>query len=216
MTPKNPVERAKEAAGKIKDRAAELLSPTAPGTPGSAPPSLEEPTQPREPLPPKADQTAPQARTATGEAARSASRRQQGAHLTTAGGVRLRDTDHSLRAGERGPTLLQDHHLREKITRFDHERIPERVVHARGSGAHGIFTGYGTASGVTSAAFRREAVETPVFVRLGRGHGGARPQRDLRGRSRRGQRGRRSHGPRRGDRAAGLHRAWERFPASLA
>src|SRR6476661_10223662 len=65
MTPENPVERAKEAAGKIKDKAAELLSPTAPGTPGSAPASLEEPAQPREPLPPKADQAAPQARTAT-------------------------------------------------------------------------------------------------------------------------------------------------------
>ena len=60
-------------------------------------------------------------------------------YLTTANGARLRDTDHSLKAGERGPTLLQDHHLREKIMHFDHERIPERVVHARGAGAHGVF-----------------------------------------------------------------------------
>ena len=70
----------------------------------------------------------------------------QGRWLTTAQGARLRDTDHSLKAGERGPTLLQDHHLREKITHFDHERIPERVVHARGAGAHGIFVGYGNAA----------------------------------------------------------------------
>ena len=49
------------------------------------------------------------------------------------------DTDNSLKAGGRGPSLLEDHHLREKITHFDHERIPERVVHARGAGAHGTF-----------------------------------------------------------------------------
>jgi hypothetical protein len=66
------------------------------------------------------------------------SRAQSGAYLTTAGGVRLPDTDHSLRAGSRGPTVLQDHHLREKITHFDHERIPERVVHARGGGARRV------------------------------------------------------------------------------
>ena len=52
-------------------------------------------------------------------------------------GARLRDTDHSLKAGPRGPLLMQDHHFREKITHFDHERIPERVVHARGFGVHG-------------------------------------------------------------------------------
>ena len=62
---------------------------------------------------------------------------QAGEHLTTAQGLRLPDTDHSLKAGDRGPTLLEDFHLREKITHFDHERIPERVVHARGAAAHG-------------------------------------------------------------------------------
>ena len=67
------------------------------------------------------------------------SRAQAGAYLTTAQGLRLPDTDHSLKAGARGPTLLEDFHLREKITHFDHERIPERVVHARGAGAHGVF-----------------------------------------------------------------------------
>ena len=79
-------------------------------------------------------------------------RAQSGRFLTTAQGVRLPDTDHSLKAGERGPTLLEDFHFREKITHFDHERIPERVVHARGSGAHGIFTSYGSAASVTSVA----------------------------------------------------------------
>ena len=85
-------------------------------------------------------------RPVTTTAAAPAARHQQGAFLTTSQGARLQETDHSLKAGERGPTLLQDHHLREKITHFDHERIPERVVHARGAGAHGIFVGYGSAN----------------------------------------------------------------------
>ena len=71
---------------------------------------------------------------------------QSGEYLTTAQGLRLPDTDHSLKAGDRGPTLLEDFHLREKITHFDHERIPERVVHARGAAAHGVFESYGTAA----------------------------------------------------------------------
>jgi catalase len=79
-------------------------------------------------------------------------RAQGGSYLTAAQGARLPDTDHSPKAGPRGPVLLQDHHLREKITHFDHERIQERVVHARGSGAHGIFRGYGTAAKVSKAA----------------------------------------------------------------
>ncbi|MFE6649301.1 catalase [Nocardioides sp. NPDC057772] len=104
--------------------------------------------------------------------------------LTTSGGVRLRETDKSLKAGERGPTLLQDHHLREKITHFDHERIPERVVHARGAGAHGTFTAYGTAETVTSAGFLAEGRETPVFVRFSTvlgSRGSADTVRDTRG-----------------------------------
>jgi catalase len=109
---------------------------------------------------------------------------QQGAWLTTAQGVRLPDTDHSLKAGERGPVLLQDHHLREKITHFDHERIPERVVHARGAGAHGVFTGYGAADNVCRAAFLKKGVETPVFVRFSTvlgSRGSADTVRDTRG-----------------------------------
>ena len=69
-------------------------------------------------------------------------RRTPGAHLTTDQGVRIHNTDNSLHVGERGPTLMEDFHLREKITHFDHERIPERVVHARGSAAHGYFQVY--------------------------------------------------------------------------
>ena len=109
---------------------------------------------------------------------------QQGAFLTTSTGARLRDTDHSLKAGSRGPTLLQDHHLREKITHFDHERIPERVVHARGAGAHGVFVGYGSAADLTSAAFLDKDVETPVFVRFSTvagSRGSADTVRDTRG-----------------------------------
>jgi catalase len=62
--------------------------------------------------------------------------------LTTDQGVAIGETDNSLRAGERGPTLIEDFHFREELTHFDHERIPERVVHARGAGAYGYFVAY--------------------------------------------------------------------------
>ncbi|MDQ6525733.1 catalase [Nocardioides sp. LHD-245] len=142
--------------------------PDAPGAPAPKPPPLKEPTRPADPLPLKPDQAGPERRTATGAETREAPAdvAQQGRFLTTSTGARLRDTDHSLKAGERGPTLLQDHHLREKITHFDHERIPERVVHARGAGAHGVFIGYGNAKPVCKAAFLARHVETPVFVRF--------------------------------------------------
>ncbi|MEU5695054.1 catalase [Actinosynnema sp. NPDC020468] len=158
----------------------------APGAPAAEPPSLAQPTEPREPLPPQADQAAPETRSPTGAptGAATATNAQQGAFLTTSQGVRLHDTDHSLKAGERGPTLLQDHHLREKIMHFDHERIPERVVHARGAGAHGTFVGYGSASRVCKAGFLREGVTTPVFVRFSTvlgSRGSADAVRDTRG-----------------------------------
>ena len=108
----------------------------------------------------------------------------QGSDLTTSQGAPLRDTDHSLKAGPRGPILLQDHHLREKITHFDHERIPERVVHARGAGAHGVFTSYGTGSRICSAGFLAEGATTPVFVRFSTvagSRGSADTVRDTRG-----------------------------------
>ena len=111
-------------------------------------------------------------------------RGQQGRYLTTAQGARLRDTDHSLKAGRRGPILLQDHHLREKITHFDHERIPERVVHARGAAAHGVFESYGTASSVTRAAFLQHGAVTPTFTRFSTvlgSRGSADTVRDTRG-----------------------------------
>jgi catalase len=150
------------------EKVAELVNPPIPGAPGSEPPSLEEPAEPRGPLTPKPDQTGPDPVSPTGvpTGAPQLSKGQQGEYLTTSAGARLHDTDHSLKAGERGPTLLQDHHLREKVMHFDHERIPERVVHARGYGAHGVFVGYGTAADVCKAAFLGDGVETPVFVRF--------------------------------------------------
>ena len=69
-----------------------------------------------------------------------------GEALTTNQGLRIENDQDTLRAGARGPTLIEDFHFREKITHFDHERIPERVVHARGTGAHGFFQPYENAS----------------------------------------------------------------------
>jgi catalase len=90
-----------------------------------------------------------------------------GEYLTTNQGVRINDNQNSLKAGDRGPTLLEDFILREKITHFDHERIPERVVHARGSAAHGYFQVYESMVRFTKAAFLQDpTVKTPVFVRF--------------------------------------------------
>ena len=90
-----------------------------------------------------------------------------GEFLTTNQGVRINDNQNSLKAGDRGPTLLEDFILREKITHFDHERIPERVVHARGSAAHGYFQVYESMARYTKAAFLQDpTIKTPVFVRF--------------------------------------------------
>ena len=90
-----------------------------------------------------------------------------GCVLTTNQGVPVGDNQNSLKAGLRGPTLMEDFILREKITHFDHERIPERVVHARGSAAHGYFECYKEQGKLTRAApFAREGKRTPVFVRF--------------------------------------------------
>jgi catalase len=87
--------------------------------------------------------------------------------MTTNQGVKINDDQNSLKAGDRGATLLEDFILREKITHFDHERIPERIVHARGSGAHGVFKVYKSMSGLTKASFLQDSsAETPVFVRF--------------------------------------------------
>jgi catalase len=111
-------------------------------------------------------------------------RGQSGAFLTSAQGTRLPDTEHSLKAGARGPLLVEDFHFREKMTHFDHERIPERVVHARGAAAHGVFESYGTGAGLTRARFLAEGVHTPVFVRFSTvlgSRGSADTVRDVRG-----------------------------------
>src|SRR3954471_19084996 len=87
--------------------------------------------------------------------------------ITTNQGVPVADNQNSLKAGLRGPTLLEDFILREKITHFDHERIPERIVHARGSAAHGYFECYDSLAKLTRASIFAEAGKrTPVFVRF--------------------------------------------------
>ncbi|MGH6643910.1 MAG: catalase, partial [Bradyrhizobium sp.] len=90
-----------------------------------------------------------------------------GQALTSNQGIPVADNQSSLKAGLRGPTLLEDFILREKITHFDHERIAERVVHARGSAAHGYFECYeGLAELTRAAPFAKAGKRTPVFVRF--------------------------------------------------
>jgi catalase len=105
--------------------------------------------------------------------------------LTTNHGLAISDNQNSLKVGPRGPVLLEDFVLREKITHFDHERIPERVVHARGFGAHGYFQPNKSHSRLTKAAFLQDpAVKTPVFVRFSTvagSEGSADLARDVRG-----------------------------------
>ncbi|MFR9728249.1 catalase [Saccharopolyspora sp. MS10] len=110
----------------------------------------------------------------------------EGTYLTTQQGVRVDHTDDSLTAGDRGPTLLEDFHAREKITHFDHERIPERVVHARGAGAYGHFEVYDDRlARYTVAPFLTDPQRrTPVFVRFSTvagSRGSADTVRDVRG-----------------------------------
>ncbi|HEX4790493.1 MAG TPA: catalase [Actinospica sp.] len=109
----------------------------------------------------------------------------EGYPLTTDQGVRVAHDDDSLKAGERGPTLMEDFQLREKLTHFDHERIPERVVHARGAGAYGYFELYESLADCTRAGFlNRLGARTPVFVRfstVGGSRGSADTVRDVRG-----------------------------------
>lgn len=87
--------------------------------------------------------------------------------LRTNQGVKIADNQNTLKAGSRGPSLLEDFIMREKITHFDHERIPERIVHARGTGAHGYFQAYKSHSALTKAGFLQDpGKQTPVFVRF--------------------------------------------------
>ncbi|MUP45621.1 catalase [Gramella sp. BOM4] len=109
----------------------------------------------------------------------------EGRTMTTNQGVKVNDTNNSLKAGERGASLLEDFILREKITHFDHERIPERIVHARGSGAHGYFELYESQEKLTKAGiFTDTSRKTPVFVRFSTvagSKGSADLARDVRG-----------------------------------
>lgn len=108
-----------------------------------------------------------------------------GQALTTNQGVPVADNQHSLKVGLRGPTAMEDFILREKLTHFDHERIPERVVHARGSAAHGYFESYGSLARYTRAIpFSEANKRTPVFVRFSTvagERGSADTVRDVRG-----------------------------------
>ncbi|WP_436892528.1 catalase HPII [Siccibacter turicensis] len=146
---------------------------------------------PSHPTPPGAEPTAPGSLKAPDTANDKLNRldafRKNGENeaLTTNQGVRIADDQNSLRAGTRGPTLLEDFILREKITHFDHERIPERIVHARGSAAHGYFQPYRSLSDITKASFLADPDKiTPVFVRFSTVQGGvgsADTVRDIRG-----------------------------------
>lgn len=176
--------------------AASPAGDTAPGTPGGITPGVEQPEGAVNPPQDTEAQQAPAPVTPTGcpfhvgaaagpdAGSNPDPRAQQGEYLTTAQGARLSETSKSLRAGERGPLLMQDHHFREKITHFDHERIPERVVHARGVGAHGVFVANGNASKISKAAVFKKDKETPVFVRFSTvlgSRGSADTVRDTRG-----------------------------------
>lgn len=109
----------------------------------------------------------------------------EGTKMTTNQSVKVSEDETSLKVGVRGPTLLEDFHLREKITHFDHERIPERVVHARGYGAYGEFELYHSMEKFTSAGFLQKAgTKTPVFTRFSNvvgSKGSADTVRDVRG-----------------------------------
>lgn len=110
---------------------------------------------------------------------------EKGKKLTTNQGLKVAEDEHSLKAGLRGPTLMEDFHFREKITHFDHERIPERVVHARGYAAHGEFELYKSMKDYTKAAFLQEpGSKVPVFTRFSTvagSRGSAETVRDVRG-----------------------------------
>lgn len=109
----------------------------------------------------------------------------QGKKMTTNQGLKVSEDEFSLTAGDRGPTLMEDFHFREKMTHFDHERIPERIVHARGFAAHGEFELYESMKEYTKANFLQDpAVKTPVFVRFSTvagSRGSAETVRDARG-----------------------------------
>ena len=147
---------------------------------GSLAPKDGSHSPPAKPTPPGKQPTAPgslkspDAHSAKLEQLENNRKNGTGAHLTTNQGTRIANDQNSLRAGTRGPTLLEDFIMREKITHFDHERIPERIVHARGSAAHGYFQPYYSLKEVTEAHLLGGPAEvTPVFVRFATVQGGA-------------------------------------------
>ena len=147
-------------------RSADAPSPVK--EPQAAEPSRNRPSEPVNPDL-AAGQSSSPVRPANPKAADLAVYKEEGAGkiLTTNQGIRVNDNQNTLKAGERGPSLLEDFHFREKMTHFDHERIPERIVHARGSAAHGYFQVYENLSRYTKAGFLQDpAVRTPVFVRF--------------------------------------------------
>ena len=148
------------------------------------PPGRPVSEQPFDPMPPQGPD-APRASTEKVAALEPFRDQPRGAMLTTNQGLPIADTDNTLRAGVRGPSLLEDFHFREKITHFDHERIPERVVHARGTGAHGYFQVYEPLPELTRAGFLNDpSLRTPVFVRFSTvagSRGSADTVRDVRG-----------------------------------
>src|SRR4029453_10478717 len=152
----------------MKNRDRERNSPTAEPKPAPSAPSKKAASQPANPDL-AAGQSSSGARPGNPKAADLGVYREDGAGavLTTNQGTRVNDNQNTLKAGERGPSLLEDFHFREKITHFDHERIPERIVHARGSGAHGYFQVYENMARYTKAGFLQDpGVRTPVFVRF--------------------------------------------------
>jgi catalase len=152
----------------MKNRNRERGSETAEPKPPASGPSKKAASQPVNPDL-AAGQSSSGARPGNPKAADLGVYKEDGAGtvLTTNQGTRVNDNQNTLKAGERGPSLLEDFHFREKITHFDHERIPERIVHARGSAAHGYFQAYEGAARFTKAGFLQDpGVRTPVFVRF--------------------------------------------------
>ncbi|MBO1912740.1 catalase, partial [Microvirga sp. 3-52] len=109
----------------------------------------------------------------------------KGKRMTTNQGLKVSEDENSLKAGVRGPTLIEDFHFREKMTHFDHERIPERVVHARGFAVHGEFELYESMKEYTKAKFLQvPGTKTPTFTRFSTvvgSRGSADTVRDVRG-----------------------------------
>src|SRR5690349_18608956 len=122
------------------------------------------PRQPRKPALPRSSSVAGTSRAETHQSAQAGAAPE--GVLTTNHGTPVSDNQNSLRLGARGPTLLEDFVLREKIFHFDHERIPERIVHARGSGAHGVFEATDDISDLSKAAVFKKGEKTEVFTRF--------------------------------------------------